>query len=85
MAKHTVIRISQLYADDQELWKIEICHLSKENSDTSLPCTSTNAKFVYSPAEVNIYRKIYLDHSSQNPKTQQALNELYEEYRDILP
>ena len=41
-------------------------------------------KIVCLPAEVNTQRKIYLDHIPQSLETQQALNRLCKEYKDIL-
>ena len=53
IVKHTIMGTFQLYADYQELQNFKICHLNVEKSDTTLPCTIPNAKFVHSPAEVN--------------------------------
>ena len=72
------------YADYQELQKFEISHLNEERSDTMLPCTLPSVKFICPPAEVNTHRKINLNLTPQSLKTQQALNELYEEYKDIF-
>ena len=50
----------------------------KQHEET-LPCTPPGAKFVCSPAEVSTHRKYNLDHTLQFSKTQETLNELYEE------
>ena len=41
--------------------------------------------FECSPLEVNMHRNINVDHPLQSSETQQALNDLYEAYRDIFP
>ena len=53
------------------------------NCDTNLPCTPPSANIVCSPAEVNIHRKVNLDHTPQGQETQQALDKC-EEYKDIF-
>ena len=52
--------------------------------DANPPCTPQSAKFVCSPAEVNILRKINLDHTPQSRETQKALNRLCEEHINIF-
>ena len=55
-----------------------------EKSDSNLHCTLLSAKCLFSPAEVNIHRKICQDHTPQSLETQQVLNELCEEYKYIF-
>ena len=62
----------------------EVYHLNVGKSDTALPCTSPSDKFVCSPTEVNKHGNINLDHIPQSLETQQALNKLCEEYKDIF-
>ena len=84
IAKHTVIGTLWLYADYQELLNFDIYHWNMKQSDTTLLYTPSISKFVCSPTEVDLYRKINLDHTPQSPETQQALNELCEEYKNIF-
>ena len=84
IAKHSIIRTLQLYVDYQEQQNFEVCHLNVQNSDTTSPCTPPSAKFIWSAMEVNTHRKINLDHTPQSLDTQQALNKLCEQYKDIL-
>ena len=43
-----------------------------------------SAKYICSPTEVNMHMKINLDHSLHGLETQQPLNELCEEYKEIF-
>ena len=63
---------------------MQICHLSIENPNTNFPCTSSSAKFVCHPVEVNTHRKINLDHIPQSQEIQTMLDNLCEEYKDIF-
>ena len=74
----------ELYTDNQELQNFGRHCLSIEKSDTNIPCTPPGAKFVCSLAKVNLDREISIDHTAQIQVTQQTLNKLCEEYKDIF-
>ena len=68
----------QLYADNQKLQDIEICHLGVKIWQYSA-LYSPKGKFICFPAEVNMHRKINLGHIPQSLETQEALIKLCEE------
>ena len=63
---------------------LEMHQLAAKQSNSTLPCSPLSARFVYLASEVNIQRKINLDHTLQSAETQKVLDDLYEKYKDIF-
>ena len=82
IAEHTVMETLWLYIGYQELQNLKIYHL--KNLMLTSPFTALSAKFVCSPAGVNMHKKINLDHTPQSLETTQGLSELCEEYKIYL-
>ena len=55
-----------------------------KQTDTTLPCTPPSSRCVCSLAEVNTHGRINQDHTSEGLGTQQALDDLCEEYENIF-
>ena len=73
-----------LLADYQELQIFKICYLNAEQSDTALLCTTPSAKICMFMQKLDKHRNINLYHTPQSTETQQALNSLCEECKDIF-
>ena len=86
LTEHILLGSLQLYTDyhkNQSTTGMEINQVVTEREGEVLSCTQYNAKIVCSLTEVDTYRNISLDN---NPlfKTQQMLDKLCEEFKDMF-